>query len=441
LGRSELYELTPDGQLRVRLHRGQTEAYKARERFIAVIAGTQSGKTSFGPYWLLREIQLRGPGDYLIAAPTYPLLSLKLVPEFKRLFSGFLNLGTFRDNPVPKFTFSYAGMQRLWPGVSRDKECIVHFGHALNPESLESMTALAAWVDEPGQKQFKLASWEAILRRLSLAQGRVLLTSTPYAVNSWLKKQIFDKAGDPRESIRVVSFRSTDNPVFPKEEYERARRNMPNWRFQMMYNGVFTRPAGLIYDSFKPEIHVIPPRPISHLWPRYAGLDFGAVNTVALMYAEEPGTGDLYLYREYKAANRTAKEHAEAISYDEPGFALVYGGAKSEDQWRDEFSAIGFPIRLPKVNDVELGIDRVYSVHRRNGIYVMSHCTGYLEQKESYSREVDENGEPTEAIADKNAYHFMDAERYLIPSIRSDSLGTEYVATVPDTSPGYVGYA
>lgn len=43
---------------------------------------------------------------------------------------------------------------------------------------LEAATAKAAWLDEVGQDDFTLESWEAVLRRLSLAEGRVLGTTT-----------------------------------------------------------------------------------------------------------------------------------------------------------------------------------------------------------------------------------------------------------------------
>ena len=43
----------------------------------------------------------------------------------------------------------------------------MYFGHANDPDSLESATAKAAWLDEAAQNKFKLDSWEAILRRLS----------------------------------------------------------------------------------------------------------------------------------------------------------------------------------------------------------------------------------------------------------------------------------
>ena len=58
--------------LALTFHKGQWGAWDSGKRFILLLAGTQGGKTTFGPLWLWREIQQRGPGDYLVVTPTYP---------------------------------------------------------------------------------------------------------------------------------------------------------------------------------------------------------------------------------------------------------------------------------------------------------------------------------------------------------------------------------
>src|SRR5205814_10640183 len=98
---------------------------------------------------------------------------------------------------------------------------------------LESATAKAALLDEAGQDSFGVEDWEAVLRRLSLSQGRVFLGTTPYNLG-WLKSEIYDRwtAGDT--AYEVIQFASTQNPAFPPAEYERAKATMPAWRFAMM---------------------------------------------------------------------------------------------------------------------------------------------------------------------------------------------------------------
>jgi hypothetical protein len=135
-----------------------------------------------------------------------------------------------------------------------------------------------------------------------------------------------------------------------------------------------------------------------------------------LCYAEDPDTKALYLEKEYLQGGRTAAQHAAELKTW--GCRLWVGGSKSEGQWRQEFQSAGLPIVEPEITEVEVGIDRVYGVHKKDELYVFDTCAHYLEQKGTYSRELDDTGQPTEKIKNKDTYHFMDAERYIIGKIR-----------------------
>ena len=178
-----------DGRLHFSFHPGQARAWDSKRRIVLMLAGTQSGKTVFGPPWLWREIRARGPGDYLVVAPSYKLMALKALPSFTRLFETQLRLGRYHKGDKV-FVVSRSGEQRLF-GSTQDEATQIFFGHADDPESLEAATAKAAWLDEPGQKRFKLDSWWAIQRRLALHSGRILATTTPYNLG-WLKRQVYD---------------------------------------------------------------------------------------------------------------------------------------------------------------------------------------------------------------------------------------------------------
>lgn len=411
--RHDMYERMPDGKVRLHFHVGQMRAWNSNARFIAIIAGNQSGKSIYGPPWLYREIQRQGPGDYLVVSPTYKLLGLKALPEFLRYFKGMLQAGDYVGSPIPKFTFSKAGARRAF-GRDTEQETIVHFGHAQNPDSLESMTAKAAWCDEAGQKAFRLGSWEAIQRRLSIYQGRALFTTTPYDLG-WLKREIYDRWKSGDKDYEVINFASIYNPAFPKAEFERARRTLPKWRFDLFYRGIFTRPAGLIYDCFDEAVHTCVPFNIPHTWPRYRGLDFGGINTSAIFFAEDPLSGMWYGYREYRAGNRTAREHVENMALGEPGLPFkCVGGSKSEQQWRDEFAAAGFPVEAPDQPEVEVGITRVYGGIKTCKVKFFNSLRRTIDQLNSYSRELDDSGEPTVEIEDKESYHELDGCRYIL---------------------------
>lgn len=358
--------------------------------------------------------------------PTYPLLNLKALPELLKLFERWLNLGHF--HPAGKqFLFSEDGSRRTFGDFDplRDVQTRIIFGYATDPESLESATAKAAWLDEVGQAKFKLEAWEAVLRRLSLAEGRVLLTTTPYNLG-WLKQQLYDRwqAGD--EVIELSQFTSIMNPNFPKEEWERAQATLPKWKFSLFYRAQFERPAGMIYDCLDDK-DIVPRFAIPDQWHRFLGLDFGGVNTAGVFFAEEPVSGRLFAYREYKAGSRSAGEHAQHLLKGEVMIPTCVGGSKSEGQWRQEFALGGLPVLPPAVSDVEVGIDRTYGLVKQHKILWFNDLPGVLDQLASYSRELDPNGEPTEKIADKETFHYLDAVRYIIGYIATGAASDEEI--------------
>ena len=416
--RTDIYRVENDrALLDISDHPGQSRAWDSVKRFIAIIAGTQSGKTSFGPWWMIREVNECGNGDYLAATANYDLFKLKMLPEMERILEGLFGWGYTKSDRVfespDKISISGAPTKPA-------KRIILRSANAAG--GLESSSAEAAWLDEAGHPDFKIDAWEAVQRRLSLSEGRALITTTPYNMG-WLKTEVYDryKAGD--KDFDVIQFKSTMNPAFPKEEYERMRGLLPAWKFKMFYDGEFEKPAGLIYDCFIDALHTCPRFSIPDKWQRYLGLDFGGVNTAGLFYAAEPNTDRYYLYRAYKSGSKTAAEHVRDLMRDEPMIPYTVGGSPSENQWRGEFKAAGLPVRPPDIKDVEVGIDRVYEAHKKNQIIVFDDLKEYLDEKHTYARKLDAQGEPTEEIEGKASFHFMDAERYIVGFLKRKSGG------------------
>ena len=394
-------------KLSIHLHPGQTQAQDSEKRFVFIIAGTQSGKTSYLPLWFDREIQRKGTGDYIALTATYDLLKMKFMPELQNYF---VHLFGWQESKAER-TIWRQDKPRMFTRIicrSADAE-----------GGLESASAKAALFDECGQNGIKVNAWEALQRRLSLSQGRVLAGTTPYNLG-WLKTQIFDKWRDGDEDIQVVQFKSTMNPSFPVAEYERARRTLPTWKFEMFYNGNFSRPAGMIYEDFDQK-HIIPPFDIPAAWPRYLGVDFGAVHTSKIWIAQDPQSKIHYLYRESLEGGKTTQEHVNAVKQYNENNLLGWGGSKSETQQRMDWGAAGLHLGEPRVADVEAGINRVITLLRERTLFVFSNCTGIIDEIGTYSRELDANGLSTEKIKDKATFHRLDALRYLASGITSYS--------------------
>jgi len=400
----------------VPFHEGQEAAWDSDARFTFVLAGSQGGKTTFGPLWLWREIQRCGRGDYLAATATYDLFKLKMLPAMRGLFERQLGVARYWAGAKVLELCEPTSLRFLATNQNDPMWGRIILRSAQSEGGLESATANAAWLDECGMDEFGLGSWEAVQRRLSIRLGRVLGTTTLYNLG-WLKTEVHARwrAKDPL--YNVVQFASIINPAFPKEEFDRVVETMPQWKVNMFYRGLFDIPEGLIYNNFDLEQHTIADFPVPDSWPCYAGVDFGGVHMAAVRFREDPASGNLYLTEEYLEGRKTIAQHADTLK--QWGVKFAVGGAGSEDQWRDEFGAAGFPIREPLIGEVEVGIDRVYAQHAKGAIIVFKSCRRYLDEKGTYSREIDKGGQPTEKIANKSTFHLMDAERYIVSTIRA----------------------
>lgn len=444
-----LREYTIDGGMRLNLHYGQIEAWNSTARFVAIISGTQGGKTSFAPNWLLREIRLKGSGDYLYVTPTFSLLDKKALPEFLEVFEKRSKLGRFYPSKM-KFIFSKAGMEYIHGKDNYDelRPTTVYFGYATKPDSLESMTAKAAVLDEAGQEDFKLDSWLAILRRLSINQGRVLIGTTPYNFG-WLYTHIYLRWLSGDRDYHVVNFPSIANPMFPKEEAERAKRSMPYWKYAMFYLGKFTKPAGLIYDVFnsdttQPDSHIVKPYKLPKSWKRFCCIDFGGMNKAATFYAINPVNNKAILYAEYYPQQyKPLKEHAidmmrdkdnamviaDKVIYDKSKWQFI-AGASSERQWRIELAQAGIESQPSYVHSVELGIDKGYGVIKLNKLEVFDSCVMTINEFNTYSREVDLEGNVIEnTIKDKSIFHLLDTYRYFASYYGNSEVNPDWTDT------------
>jgi len=445
----QLREYTADGGLKLNFHAGQRRAWNSEARFIGIIAGFQSGKTSYAPHWLMREIHNCGTGDYLYVSSTFTLLQKKAIPEFREVFEFRGKLGKYKSADKT-FVFSVAGMRWIHGdgNYEADKPTTVFFGHANNAESLESATAKAAVLDEAGQEDFKLESWDAIQRRLALNEGRALICTTPYNFG-WLKTEIYDRwmAGDT--DYEVINFPSIENPAFPQAEMERLKRTLPKWKYEMFALGLFSKPAGLIYDCFDTDHNRIKPIVIPSTWKRVIGIDFGGINTAAIKIAIHPTQPLFVCYEEYyPRIHRSTAEHACYIMEHEPTVSVdwrtskarpvptltyskslytIVAGSLSERQWRTEISSSGLEVHPTLLKEVEIGIDRVYNTVQQRWFKLFDTCRYLLSEFGSYSREIDADGNPIPGtIVNKKKYHCLDAIRYAVSAISDPNPAEEW---------------
>lgn len=410
---------TRDGDtIDLTLHPGQTAAWLSLRRFVFMLAGTQGGKTSFGPWWLDREIMEQGPGDYLAVTSTFDLFKLKMLPEIRSVFEFALDKGRYwAGDKLMEIRDPSTG--QFWAKTQNDPMWArIILRSAASPGGLEAATAKAAWLDEVGQDDFRVEPWEAVLRRLSLNQGRVLGTTTLYNLG-WLKTQIFDPWKAGAKHIDVIQFASILNPAFPREEFEQARLRLPAWKFSMFYEGDYARPASLIYKAYDERIHLVEPFPIPGNWRCFVGIDYGPINNALIWLAEDPepdrnGELSYYVFAESLRGNKSTREHVYAALAHPHADQVVgwYGGSPSEKQERWDWQDAGIRVRRPPIASVEPGIDRVIGLFKQKRLFIFRTLTGLRDELGTYGRVLDASGEPTEKIKNKNDFHRLDGLRY-----------------------------
>lgn len=403
------------------LHSGQRRAWDSDKRFVFMIAGKQSGKTIFGPLWLFREILKFGKGDYLAISATADLFIAKMMPALKQFFINELGIAKYWggdrvlelcDLDSGKFgAVNASDHEKMWGRII--------LRTAESEPGMQSFSALAAWMDEPGL--YAPTVYKDVRGRLSLAAGPALGTTTPYDMG-WLKKDIYDpwEKGDPE--IDVIHFISTVNPFFSQAEYDSLERTMQPYQFALDYKGSFGRPPAAIYEDFVDALkedggHKVKRFVIPNEWPRMVAVDPGIVNPGKIWVAHDTKADVYYLYRAVKGGKRRdAKEHArDDVQLAKDGGERVIWwavGAKAEKYWREDYKAAGaLGVREPDTMDVEEGIDRMNQLIRQHRLFVMDDLREWIDEVMSYSREI-KNGEVTKNIKDKATFHLMDASRY-----------------------------
>ncbi len=404
-----------------KFHDDQLVAWFSTAIIIAICAGWQSGKTIFLAWWLLREIQRRGTGDYGAFSTTYKLMDRKFLPELKKVFGKF---ATFHEKSM-QFRFTELGSRLVhgpdWNGLPT----IIQLGYADTPDSLESATMKAVVWDEPGQKLVPEESYQTVQSRLMMNRGRMVLASRPYEFN-WFERLVTETLLGVKKNCVVVNFPSWANPFNPPESdtefWDEKRREMADWQFIMKYLGKFTRPAGAIYDC---EFTIIDDKdsPIEPSWQRFLGMDFGLINVAGVFLAKDPNSRKCYVYRSYCPGKaKTTGEHVLALRKGEPRELNAKGGNhNTEHHARNDFTQCGLPIAQPIITgpgSVEGQMDHLYAAIKNGDlVFLRNGAAKVIEELTHISWELDDDDNPIPGkIKDEPKYHRHRALGYVVPS-------------------------
>ena len=296
-------------------------------------------------------------------------------------------------------------------------QCIIYSGD--EPDQLRGPQHAKAYVDELAKFQYAQETWDNLMFGLRTGdKPQVVVTTTPRPV-----QLLLDLMKDPNVTVTTGhTLENQDNLAPEFLDYVMQRYQGTKLGRQELAGEVLSSTEGLVYDAFKPEMCIIPRFAIRPEWPRYFGMDFGRVNTAAVWYAMEPATGFLYLYRTY-LRKASVVEHAGRFREMSQGEIMRrrVGGNHQEQEARDGYTIAGWPVLEPKIsNDRWERIRRVNSLHAQSKVYAFSDLNDYIDEKLTFSYEVNKEDSITDKIHNESAYHLMSAESYLLSEFKPD---------------------
>lgn len=471
-----------DGKIVWHPHKYQVQASASQASRIFILKGWRGGATSWASKWLLDEMIRCGPGNlnlsYFAIGPTHEVNKKGLYPNIQSLFCTHLGIADYNRN-THAFTINDAGERMLWGHAQKERTQILGC-YAENPDSFASATFIGGVSDENGQKKFKRDAYNTLQARMAttsgqaapnnaafahigyprdLRMGRIYAGSTVYELNwledlwnQWLGAMKAEKArlqeeckrvspdeakqvwadfnarayrGTVHPTLHFIRYDSTENPAVSPAYIEEMRRSLPEWYFEMRFRAIFRRPAGIIFEDWDAERHVLTGN--AGLWklPRDIAIDFGRRNFRAQLWAHDEARGKHFLLASYRDRTLSNAERARVLLEVWGAPAMCVAGQISEEDDRAELASGGLPALPPAYKPLWTGINNMGAAIRENRVYCLDGkpydgrpvfpegkgfehgSADFRDEMKTYARPVDENGKvkEDEDPEDKETYH------------------------------------
>jgi len=418
-------EPTNDGMNVVRAHSPKQEkAIFSQKPIVICASGIQYGKTTVGALRMKMAMHRHTSKDdaFIIAAPTYKIMTQATLPAFLRLMDGY---GEYHKADAI-FEMYNGGLCYMRTGT--------------DPDSVVGITNVRKiWGDEAGL--FSLYFHENLQARASFKEAPITYTTSPYTLNWVYKDYIRLRNKDPHclPDLELIQARSDENPYFPRAEFERKKQSMDPRRFNMIYGGEFHKMEGLVYDNFQEDLHVVEPRNFPNGTVYVCGVDWGfTAPSVLIVLAVTPDDG-VYLVSEFYKTNHTigmlieVAQRLQAI-YDIERF---YADPSSPANIA-EFNKAGLTC-IAADNDIRAGVDAFYELIQKDRFKVIrGKAPHFLDEVSIYHYPTEEDLPPDRDTKDrlpvKQHDHAMDATRYPVLALKKSHNFRKLSPRVPGTS-------
>lgn len=236
------------------------EIYNCDSRFVVVVAGRRTGKTSFIP--VLRHRAYAGGLHGAYFAPTYKMLS-----EFFRVIKHqFAPIIKSINKQEHRFEFLGGGSLTMW---SLD-----------NADSVRGQRYHYADIDEAAMVRDLGDAWNAVIRpTLSDFQGKAAFWSTPKGAGTFFHSIYLRGLSPDHPEWRSFQFPTSVNPFIAPSEIESARLELPQEIFRQEYLAEFVAGEGQVFRNITSNLTAPESSPDQHKGHNIvAGVDWGQVS-------------------------------------------------------------------------------------------------------------------------------------------------------------------
>jgi phage terminase large subunit-like protein len=256
--------------------------------------------------------------------------------------------------------------------------------------------------------------------RLTAPNSKLIFSLTPLLGVTKLYKEFVEDKSEYRAHV----FGSTyENKANIDKNYIKTLENLPEDEKQMRLYGQFTRLGGLVYPEFDKQIHVIPHfEPDPRQFTILAGMDFGADHPTAFILIGVDVSGQVYVFREYKAVapinDHKAAFHRMLLSNGSKlPVKRVFADPSARQASIDLRQSPNPVITYPGNRDRAVGISLIRQLLKDGDIMISDACPQLIYEFEHHQRkDPDRDGGQKDADVKKTNDDLLDSCRYVCAS-------------------------
>lgn len=280
-------------------------------------------------------------------------------------------------------------------------------------ESIETLRGQAfdlIVLDEVAMCRNFWLNWQEVIRpTLTDRKGEALFISTPKGFNHFYDLFGFE-AKDP--DYKSFHFTTYDNPHIPKEEVDKAKKEVTEDRFAQEYMADFRKSEGLVYKEFNRFRHVFKKEP-EGVVKTFGGVDFGYTNPCGVITIKKDKWAVYWVTDEwYKTGNTDAQiaDYVQALKWEE-----CYPDPESPAAIQ-ELRNRGVNVRevVKNKDSIKNGVSTIRELFNTNRLRVHESCKNLIWELETYHYPESKPDRNEDENPVKEDDHALDALRYAL---------------------------